>query len=63
MDKNYKPNPLEYFHGRVAERFHEWRRAQTTETTVPIDGICLNDIVAKAKVDTYNEYPELKTKP
>lgn len=55
---NYEPAPLEFYHGRFMELFHEWRRTVTEDTTVEINGVQLNNIVAKAKRETYAKYPD-----
>jgi len=54
--ENYEPAPIEFFHGRLIDLFHEWRSSKTESTTVEIDGIVFNKIVVKAKNETYAKY-------
>lgn len=56
--ENHEPAPIEFLHGRLMNLFHEWRRTKTDKTTVEIDGIALNNIIAKAKIETYSKYPK-----
>lgn len=58
--ENYEPAPIEFLHGRLMDLFHEWRRTKTDNTTVEIDGIAFNNIIAKAKNETYAKYPKQK---
>ena len=55
----YEPAPIEYFHGKLMDYFHEWRISQTKDLHLPIDGIKFNNIIAKAKTDTYKKYQKL----
>lgn len=57
---NHEPAPMEFFHGQLMKHFHEYRKRLTDSTEVLIDGIVLNNIVAKAKVETYEKYPKQK---
>lgn len=56
--ENHEPAPIEFLHGRLMDLFHEWRRTKTDNTTVEIDGIAFNNIIAKAKTETYAKYPK-----
>jgi len=58
--ENHEPAPIEYLHGRLMDLFHEWRKTKTDNTTVEIDGIAFNNIIAKAKNETYAKYPKQK---
>lgn len=58
--ENYKPEPLEFFHGKILDGFHEWRQTQEHDHTVKITGSDLNKIIASAKTQTYKEYPHMK---
>jgi len=60
--ENYEPAPIEFLHGRLMDLFHEWRRTKTDNTTVEIDGMAFNNIIAKAKTETYVKYPKQKLK-
>ena len=57
--ENYEPAPMEHFHGLLMNKFHEWRRTKTDDTTVEINGVDLNNIIASAKTETYKKYEEL----
>lgn len=57
--ENHEPAPIEFLHGRLIDLFHEWRRSVTTNTNVEINGIALNNIIAKAKTETYEKYKKL----
>ena len=54
--ENVEPAPIEFMHGRLLDLFHEWRKSKTENTTVEIDGIAFNNIIAKAKTETYAKY-------
>ena len=58
--ENYEPAPLEFFHGRLMDAFHEWRIAKFNkdELSPKISGNDLNNLIAKAKTDTYKKYPK-----
>lgn len=58
--ENHEPAPIEFLHGRLMDLFHEWRRTKTDNTTVEIDGMAFNNIIAKAKNETYAKYPKQK---
>ena len=58
--ENHEPAPIEFLHGRLMDLFHEWRKTKTYNTTVEIDGIAFNNIIAKAKNETYAKYPKQK---
>ena len=40
--------------------FHEWRKTKTENTTVEINGNEFNNLIAKAKTETYAKYPKQK---
>lgn len=57
--ENHESAPMEYFHGRLMDMFHEWRRATHGDNLQPpMGGNELNNIIAKAKVETYAKYPK-----
>lgn len=56
--ENLEPAPMEFFHGRLMDLFHEWRKTKTDKIEVVINGTELNNIIAKAKTMTYNKYPK-----
>lgn len=60
--ENHEPAPIEFLHGRMMDLFHEWRKTKTENTTVEIDGIAFNNIIAKAKTLTYEKYEKLDLK-
>lgn len=57
---NQEPAPLEYFHSKLLDAFHELRKKQGDNPgiTLTLDGSGFNNIVAKAKVATYAKYPK-----
>jgi len=62
--ENHESAPIEYFHGKLMDYFHEWRVSQTDDITIPINGSDLSKIIAKAKTDTYAKYPkQVSSKP
>jgi len=58
--ENHEPAPIEFLHGRLMDLFHEWRKTKTENITVSISGVELNNIIAKAKRETYAKYPNQK---
>ena len=58
--ENHEPAPIEFLHGRLLELFHEWRKKQGEDISVKIDGKVFNDLIAKAKTETYAKYPKQK---
>jgi len=56
--ENHEPAPLEFFHGKMMELFHEFRRSKVGENiNVEINGGDFSNIIAKAKLETYAKYP------
>jgi hypothetical protein len=58
--KNQKPKPVERFHALILEEFQNYRKSMGSKTTVEIDGIALNLIIALAKTRLFEEYPEIQ---
>ena len=58
--ENFEPAPLEYFHGRLFDAFHELRlqKGDNANKTLTLNGIEMNNMIAKAKMDTYRKYPK-----
>jgi len=58
--ENHEPAPLEYFHGKLMDAFHELRgkKSDNSELTLTLDGIEMNNLIAKIKVETYRKYPK-----
>lgn len=58
--KNFEPAPLEYFHGRLMDAFHELRieRVGKNNTVIKISGSDLSNLIAKCKLMTYKKYPK-----
>ena len=58
--ENHEAAPLEFFHSKLMNLFHEWRVEKFgQENTEPkMSGIDLNNIITKAKIETYNKYPK-----
>ena len=52
---DYEPAPIEFLHSRIMELFHEFR---CEKRGVLVTGHELNDIIAKAKTETYQKYPK-----
>ena len=61
----FESAPLEFFHSELMKLFHEYRKEQyNNDLTVPIDGMQLSNLIAKAKKITYEKYPgEEKARP
>ncbi len=57
--ENVEPAPIEFMHGRMMDLFHEWRRARTSDVQVSMNGTDLANIIAKAKMETYEKYKAL----
>jgi hypothetical protein len=55
---NYESAPLEFFHGRLIDLFHEFRQSTGQTTQSIMNGSDLNNIIAKAKIETYKKYPK-----
>lgn len=60
--ENVEPAPIEYFHGRLMQLFHEFRLSKTTSVSVEIGGLEMNNLIAKAKMETYEKYDNLNLK-
>jgi len=56
--ENLESAPMEYFHGKLMDYFHEWRNRMGSDTKITIDGSILNNIITTAKMDTYAKYPK-----
>ncbi|WP_262246972.1 hypothetical protein [Parapedobacter soli] len=54
-----EPAPIEYLHCRLLNHFHEYRLSLTNDTTVTINGVEFNKLIAKAKTETYEKYEKL----
>ena len=59
---NLEPSPIEFFHGLLMDKFHEFRRKRTENITVEINGMELNQIIADCKRETYKKYEVLNLK-
>lgn len=59
--ENHEPAPMEHFHHLLLEYFHEYRRATVGQEklSVEMSGTEFNNIVAKAKTETYKKYEKL----
>lgn len=58
-EKMIKSNPIEVFHGMLMESFHEFRKELFgKKVVVEMDGIDFSQIIAKAKLNLYKNYPE-----
>ena len=56
--ENHEPAPIEFLHNRFLELFHKFRLEKTQDSTVSVNGIDLNRIIAQAKTETYAKYPK-----
>lgn len=54
--ENVEPAPIEFFHAKLLDLFHEWKRSKTEDADISIDGTTLNNLIAKAKIETYTKY-------
>lgn len=54
-----EPAPIEFFHSELMKSFHEYRLSISNSTTIELDGIAFNSIVADAKRKTYKKYKKL----
>lgn len=58
--ENYKPAPIEVFHGEAMEQFHRGARYKVNETFVNgvrfMNGIEVNQIIADFKTKIMKEY-------
>ena len=55
---NYVAAPLEFFHARMYDLFHELRRNKVgAKTEMEINGSEFSKIIAQAKNETYEKYP------
>lgn len=57
--ENFEPAPLEYFHGKLMDAFHQLRlqKGDNPEKTLILGGGEMNTLIAKIKVETYEKYP------
>lgn len=58
--ENYEPAPMEFFHGRLMDLFHELRIKKVGKETITVElnGTEINNIIAQAKMETYAKYPK-----
>jgi hypothetical protein len=58
--ENHEPAPLEFFHGKLMDAFHELRlqKGDNPEKTLTIGGIEFGNMIAKIKMETYKKYPK-----
>jgi len=57
--ENHEPAPLEFFHGKLIDAFHELRlqKGDNPEKTLTLGGIEFGNMIAKIKMETYAKYP------
>lgn len=57
---DHEPAPLEFFHGRLMDEFHEIRlkKGDNEAKTLTINGIEFGNMIAKIKMETYKKYPK-----
>jgi hypothetical protein len=58
--ENHEPAPLEYFHGKLMDAFHELRlkKGDNPEKTLTLGGIEFGNMIAKIKMEVYKKYPK-----
>jgi hypothetical protein len=58
--ENHEPAPLEFFHGKLMDSFHELRlqKGDNLDKTLTLDGIEFGNMIAKIKKETYRKYPK-----
>lgn len=56
--ENHEAAPIEFMHGKMMDLFYELRLSKTKSTTFEIDATEINNIIAKAKTETYAKYPK-----
>lgn len=58
--ENHEEAPLEFFHGRLFDLFHDLRlkKGDRADKTLTLDGSEMNNIIAQAKGETYRKYPK-----
>lgn len=59
--ENHEPAPIEFLHGRIMDLFHEFRRSKIGQENLSVEmtGNDFNNIIAKAKTETYSKYAKL----
>lgn len=58
--ENHEPAPLEFFHGKLMDAFHELRlkKGDNPDKTLTLGGIEFGKMIAKIKMETYAKYPK-----
>lgn len=58
--ENHEPAPLEFFHGKLMDAFHELRlkKGDNPDKTLTIGGIEFGNMIAKIKMEVYAKYPK-----
>jgi hypothetical protein len=58
--EDHEPAPLEFFHGKLIDAFHELRlqKGDNPDKTLTIGGIEFGKMIAKIKMETYRKYPK-----
>ena len=57
---NWLPAYCEQLQSYILEEFHKWRKENNLSIEVKLDGIELNNLIARAKRRLYEERPEAK---
>lgn len=64
MKTEYKAHPVEYFHGKILDHFHVWRKEKGVGLGLCFrDGSDFSKFVAECKNELYKQFPELDKKP
>lgn len=58
--ENHEPAPLEFFHGKLMDAFHELRlkKGDNPDKTLTLGGIEFGNMIAKIKMEVYAKYPK-----
>jgi hypothetical protein len=58
--ENHEPAPLEYFHGKLMDAFHELRikKGDNSDLNLTLNGMEMNNLIAAIKMETYKKYPK-----
>lgn len=64
MKTEYKSHPVEYFHAKILDNYHVWRKNKGTGYSLTFeDGSEFGKFIAEAKTELYKQFPELDKKP
>lgn len=58
--EQFEASPIEAFHAKLMDEFHELRKTRGTNIVCVLDGKDLNEIIVKAKKYIYDKYKALE---